>query len=231
MRNVNIGFKGVGSRESGVGFFVRKPGGKYHDIPSGNEPRFRSPTSYTLLLILFFTLVSCSFDYGNQESADNDQPDIVMEDVEYMRVRSGDPVARFMAEKVQRFEERRIMELLSFSFEQYEKKGLDVNACGRGGSAEFMIDSGDIKMDNGIQIEVESEDVTIVTKQLEWIDKEHTLSGGPAEPATVLRANGTSFTGYGFFANARRRTWEFSGGAGGSYIHNDEKEEETAETR
>ena len=64
----------------------------------------------------------CSFDYGEKSSTDNTQPDIVMTNVEYMRVRSGDPVARFMAEQVQRYEQRMVMEVRSFSFEQYEKK-------------------------------------------------------------------------------------------------------------
>jgi len=153
-----------------------------------------------------------------------------MDNVEYMRVRSGDPVARFMAEKAQRFEERRIMDLDSFSFEQYEKKGADVNASGRGGSAEFMIDSGDIKMDGGIRIEVGSDDIIIDTKQLQWTDKDHTLVGGANEPVVVSRSNGTSFTGYGFFSDARKRTWEFSGGAGGSYIYDNKKDNEGTDT-
>jgi LPS export ABC transporter protein LptC len=176
------------------------------------------------LLILVFA--ACSFDYGNQETADKDLPDIVMEDVEYMRMRSGEPVARFMAEQVQRFEERRIMELRSFSFEQYEKNGSEVNAYGRAGSAEFMIDSGDVRMDDGVRIEVESEDITIETKQLEWIDNAHTLTGGPNEPTAIFRANGTSFSGIGFFADARLRTWKFSGEASGSYIHDDDDDED-----
>jgi len=178
--------------------------------------------------VLVFLLAACSFDYGNQEGADNDQPNIVMENVEYMRMRSGEPVARFMAEQVQRFEDRRIMELRSFSFEQFEKNGAEVNAYGSAGSAEYMIDSGDIRMDGGVRIEVESEDITIETKQLEWRDKAHTISGGNEEPATVFRANGTSFSGIGFSADARLRTWEFSGEVSGSYINEDDEEEESA---
>ena len=189
--------------------------------------RFFRP-SFPVFLPLFMALVACSFDYGNQEKTGDDQPDIVMENVEYMRVRSGDPVARFMAEQVRRFEERRIMELRTFNFEQYGKSNLDVNAYGNAGSAEFMIDSGDIRMDDGVRIEVESEDIIIETKQLEWVDDDHTLSGGKEEPALILRANGTSFSGIGFFADARMRTWEFARGVSGSYIHDDDDDEEEA---
>jgi len=177
------------------------------------------------MIALWIVLAACSFDYGERETTDSDQPDIVMEDVEYMRMRSGEPQARFMAELAQRFEERRIMELRSFSFEQFEKNGTEVSAYGRAGSAEFMIDSGDVRMDDEVRIEIESEDIIIETKQLEWKDEARTLTGGPEEPTAILRANGTSFSGIGFFADARSRTWKFSGEAGGSYIHDDKKDD------
>jgi LPS export ABC transporter protein LptC len=180
-------------------------------------------------IILFFLIIflaSCSFVYPDQEGLDSNQPDIVMENVEYTRVRSGDPIARFMAEQAMRFEERKIMELKSFSFEQFEKKGMEINAYGMAGSAEFMIDSGDVRMNDGVKVEVDSEDITIETKQLEWRDKEHTLYGGNSDPVTIFRANGTKFTGIGFFADARLRTWMFSGEVSGSYIHDDDEDEE-----
>ncbi|MCL2761996.1 MAG: LPS export ABC transporter periplasmic protein LptC [Treponema sp.] len=177
-----------------------------------------------VLCSFFFVLLSCSFDYGNQEGGDKSLPDIVMNNVEYVRVRSADPQARFNAERVERYEERRIMELRNFSFEQFGNRGDEVNAHGRAGSASMEIDSGDIRLDDGVRIEVESEDIAIETRWLEWKDKAKSLNGGLGEEATVFRENGTSFTGIGFYANARRRVWEFSGTVIGTYIHNDKEE-------
>ena len=182
--------------------------------------------TWGLILLSVLILVACSFDYGDREGSDKDQPDIIMEDVDYTRVRSGDPIARLIAKQVHRFEERRIMELYSFSFEQYEKKGTEVNAFGSVGSAEFMIDSGDIRMDDGVRIEIETEDITIETKQLEWNDKDHILSGNDFEPTYILRANGTSFSGHGFLANARERSWAFSSSVSGTYIHDDDEDDD-----
>jgi len=176
-------------------------------------------------LLIAMALAACSFDYGNQESADKDLPDIVMENVDYTRMRSGDPVARLFAEQALRYEERRIMELYTLSFEQFEKSNGDVNAFGFAGSAEFMLDSGDVRMDNGVRIDVESEDIIIETKQLEWKDEAHLLTGGESEFVRILRANGTSFSGIGFIADARRRTWEFARETSGSYIHDDDDAE------
>jgi len=179
------------------------------------------PTPHFLLLLLIF-FVSCSFDYGSQEEADKSLPDIVMENVEYVRVRSADPQARFQADRVERYEDRRIMELANFSFEQFGNRGEDVNAFGRAGAGTVEIDSGDVRMEKMVWIEVESEDIAIETLWLQWRDKDRILYGGEEEEVVIQQQNGTSFSGTGFRADARRRTWEFSGNASGIYIHDDD---------
>jgi len=171
-------------------------------------------------------LASCSFDYSDQTGSDKDQPDIVMENVEYVRVRSADPQARLLAERVERYEERRIMELRNFSFEQFGNHGEEVNAYGRAGSASFEIDSGDIRMGNGVRIDVDSEELAIETMRLDWKDRERTLTGGEMDEVNIYQESGTSFTGIGFHADARRRTWEFTGNVSGTYVQDDDEEEE-----
>ena len=175
--------------------------------------------------LLLFT-VSCTFDYGQNEGPDANQPDIVMENVEYVRMRSADPLARFKAERAERFEELGVMRLRNFSFEQFGNHGEDVNAYGRAGSAEAEIDSGNISMGDGVRIEVESEDIIIETQRLEWKDKERLLLGGETDAVNISQSSGTGFSGTGFSADARRRTWEFSDGVSGTYIHEDEEDEE-----
>jgi len=175
-----------------------------------------------------FSLSSCSFDYGNEEEADKNQPDIVMENVEYVRVRSSDPQARFQAERLERYEERRIMELRNFSFEQFGNRGEDINASGRAGSASMEIDSGDIRLDNGVRIDVDSEDLAIETEWLEWKDKDRILASGETDIVNIYQENGTAFGGTGFYADARRRMWEFAGAVSGTYIQEDDEEETAA---
>ena len=181
------------------------------------------------LLLSFPLLFSCTFDYGNQDSSEKDIPDIVMENVEYVRVRSADPQARVLAEKVERYEDRRKMDLYNFSFEQFGNSGKDVNAFGRGGSASFEIDSGNMRMDDGIRIDIDSEDISIETKWLEWKDNDKTLASGKDEEVSIFQNDGTTFTGIGFSANARQRTWDFTEGVSGTYIHKDKDNKETAE--
>jgi len=178
------------------------------------------------LLIFSLLFASCSFDYSDQFGSNKDQPDIIMENVEYVRVRSADPQARFLAERLERYEERRIMELRNFSFEQFGNHGEEVNAYGRAGSASFEIDSGDIRMDNGVRIDVDSEDLAIETRRLDWKDNDRLLTGGEMDEVNIYQENGTSFTGIGFHADTRRRIWEFNGNVNGTYVHDDKNEEE-----
>jgi len=180
------------------------------------------------LFSFLFSLFSfaCSFDYDSLGGGDRNQPDIVMDNVEYVRVRSLDPQARLQAERVERYEERRVMELWNFSFEQFEGHGDEVNAYGRAGRASFEIESGDIYMEDGVMIEVDSEDIAIETARLEWKDKERTLSGGPTDEVHVYKENGTSFTGIGFQSNTRSRTWSFNETVSGIYVHDDDSDEE-----
>jgi hypothetical protein len=172
--------------------------------------------------------VSCTFDYGASDSSGEDIPDLVMEHVDYMRVRSADPLARFQAERAERYETLGVMRLQNFSFEQYGERGAEVNAAGKAGYASVDIGTSDISMDRGVRIEVESEDVIIETNQLEWKDEPRTLYTNDDEEVNVFQNNGTGFTGIGLFVEARKRSWEFKGEVSGVYIHEDDEEENTA---
>ncbi|MDR1466214.1 MAG: LPS export ABC transporter periplasmic protein LptC [Treponema sp.] len=174
-------------------------------------------------------LTACSFDYGEAAVEDNGQPDIVMNDVEYVRVKDGEPLVRFSAGTAERYEKRRLMELKELTFEQFQKRGEEVNVEGAIGSAHVEIDTGNIQMDNGITVDVQSEDLSIKTDRLKWEDGTRTISADREEYVNIYRSDGTSFTGQGFSANTRERTWSFESGVSGVYFQKDEEEEEDGE--
>ncbi|MDR2942327.1 MAG: LPS export ABC transporter periplasmic protein LptC [Treponema sp.] len=180
--------------------------------------------------IFLFFLFGCSFDYGDREPSGEEQPGLIMENVEYVRVRSADPKAKFLAERAERYEKQGVMRIQNLTFEQYGGHGEEVNALGSAGYASVEIQSGDIFMDQDVRIEVETEDITIETYQLEWRDEPHTLSTPEENEVTISQDNGTSFTGTGLHVSARDRQWEFKGNVSGLFIHDDIEIEETAET-
>jgi LPS export ABC transporter protein LptC len=180
-----------------------------------------------IICILFFLItLSCTFDYGETDSSERELPDLVMLNVEYIRVRSADPIARVQAERAERYEKQGVMKLENFTFEQYGDRGHEVNTQGGAGNASVDINSGDITMTNGVRLEVESEDIVIETNQLEWKDETHILSTGEEDEVDIYRENGTHFVGTGLTANARTRFFEFSGGVGGTYIQEEDDESE-----
>jgi LPS export ABC transporter protein LptC len=147
-----------------------------------------------------------------------------MNDVEYVRVRDGDPVIRFEAESAERYEKPQIMRLTNFSFEQYDSHGDEVNAQGGAGRASVNLDSGNIQLEGGVSLSVGSEDITIETPALAWQDEERLLSGNEQDKVYIHRSNGTNFSGQGFSADVRRRTWTFTSAVEGTYIYDDEDE-------
>jgi LPS export ABC transporter protein LptC len=159
-------------------------------------------------------------------SANEDDPDIVMRDVEYVRVRDGDPVVRFKAELAERYETRQTMELQNFSFEQFYNHGEEINATGRAGSALVELESGNLQLEKSISIAVNSEDITIETDNLSWEDEKRVLTGNETDTVDILRSDGTFFSGQGFTADVRSRTWIFSGNVEGVFVDDDEDDDD-----
>jgi LPS export ABC transporter protein LptC len=186
---------------------------------------FFSPFFFPGLCLCCFLAAACSFDYGGGSGEDLGLPDLVMDDVEYVRVRDGEPQVRFRAERAERYEERQLMELRNFSFEQFTDHGETVDSTGRASSARVELDSGNIGISGGVSLSVESENITIETESIAWEDQERQLSAGAEDMVRIFREDGTSFQGLGFRANTRNRVWEFSGPIGGVYVHEDKEDE------
>jgi LPS export ABC transporter protein LptC len=181
-----------------------------------------------VLALLLPCLLSCSFDYGNGNGEDMGLPDIVMDDVEYVRIRDGEPQVRFRAEQAERYEKRQLMEVRNFSFEQFTNHGERIDSTGQASSARIELDSGNIGISGGVSLSVDSEDIIIEAENLSWDDKGRQLAVAPEDTVQISRDDGTSFRGYGFRASTRSRSWEFSGSINGVYVY-EEKDEDAVD--
>jgi LPS export ABC transporter protein LptC len=184
---------------------------------------------FVIILLASLLVLGCSFDYGVSSAENLGLPDLVMDNVEYVRVKNGDPQVKFRAERAERYEDQQLMELRNFSFEQFSSHGGEIDSAGRAAAARVELDSGNIGISGGVSLSVDSEDITIETERLDWQDKERQLSGGQGAPVRIFRDDGTSFQGRGFKVNARNRNWEFNGPVGGSYVHEDGGDGDIAE--
>jgi LPS export ABC transporter protein LptC len=186
---------------------------------------------FAAFIVLVFA--ACSFDYNDGETTDSEEPDIIMEKVEYTRFRGGELDLRFSAGEARRYEQKQLMELDNFFFEQYvsgdnpsadgEAAGtFEANVIGSGGSAVIELGPGNVRISNGVRVEVDSEDIRIETSGLSWKDEERLLEGGRGSEVLIERSDGTMMKGKSFFADTRRKTWEFSDGIEGAYVHEEE---------
>ncbi|MDR1095508.1 MAG: LPS export ABC transporter periplasmic protein LptC [Spirochaetaceae bacterium] len=188
-----------------------------------NKRRFNIMMSF--LFVFAVLAAGCSFDYGNQEVEESALPDIVMVHLDYVRVRGGSPQARFIAERAERYDKRRTMELSVIQFEQYNLATGELDVKGTAGGAEVELGTGNVTLKNGIDLSVESEEITMETDWLAWNDGERTLKGREDAVVVIKQSGGTDFNGTGLSANVRSRQWEFSGGAEGAFEQDDDEEE------
>jgi LPS export ABC transporter protein LptC len=186
--------------------------------------------SNALLFIPLFFLYACSFNYDNQ-TANEDQPNLILNNVEYVRIESGNPSVKLDAEEVRRYENKQLMEIDTLSFEQFSRAPAlsenlpEVNAQGSAGSARIEIDTQNLSMKGGVEMEVISEDMKIVTSEISWLDSEHQLDApGKVE---ITKSDGTALTGTGFTADIRRKSFEFASDVEGVTIDKDDDEKDS----
>ena len=179
-----------------------------------------------LIFLICIYFAACSFDYGSTGTGEETKPDIIMVDVDYVRIRGGDPTMRFRADLAERYEESQTMRFLNINFEQFENRGTEINSIGTAGEALFYTDTGNANLSRWVRVEIESEDIIIETYGLSWRDEEKELIGNENDEVEIIRSDGTRFIGRGFYANIRERTWEFSAGAEGRYVDEDNDEDE-----
>jgi LPS export ABC transporter protein LptC len=174
-----------------------------------------------LLVSAAFVMAACSFEYDPPPQEDND-PDLVMKAAEYVRIESGNPVVRVRADELRRYEKTHIMELDLFYFDQFNsaqediEQIPDINVLGNAGKARIETDTNNLSMENGVYVEVKSEDIILETREMTWQDKEHHLTA-PGK-VTISRSDGTTMEGEGFTADTRQKSWEFEKDVEGAIV-------------
>ncbi|MDR2767947.1 MAG: LPS export ABC transporter periplasmic protein LptC [Treponema sp.] len=191
-----------------------------------SEKKLNRPRCIPLSLaaLLFMAHGSCSFNYDNQ-TPDKDEPNLILDEVEYVRVQDGNPSIKLAAREVRRYEDKQLMEIDTLSFTQFDRapafseKLPEVNAQGRAGAARVEMDTMNLSMNGGVEIEVISEDMKIVTAEVSWQDAERRLDA-PGKIG-ITKSDGTALTGAGFSADIRRKTFEFASDVEGVTIDED----------
>ena len=180
-----------------------------------------------LLSAALLVLPSCSFDYSSlSEEEGEETPDLVMEDVEYVRVEKGKPVVRLQARSAERFEKDQRMILEYPRFSQYSGDGT-AGAVGSADSASVDMASGDVVLSGDVRLSIPSEDVLIETGGLYWFDETRSLRGTADGRVLIKRADGSFLSGRGFEADGRSKAWNFLRDISGLMVEEEAAADET----
>lgn len=184
-------------------------------------------------VVLPFALfaLSCSFDYGSlSDEPEESVPDVVMTEVEYVRVRDGKAVIKLRADSVERYESDRRIVVTAPRFEQYAGDGSE-GASGGSSSALIHSETGDVDLSGDVFLAIPEEELTIETETLSWKDEARELQGGAAAPVLVKKTDGSSLSGTGFTADARSRSWTLSGAVSGVFVEEEEEKNGAGDTQ
>jgi LPS export ABC transporter protein LptC len=193
-----------------------------------NRPEARrNKTALPLACAVMLPLIcACTFDYDlPADDKALSEPDVVMKDVEYVRMVNAQPLVRLKADEVRRYEKKHAMELDNFSFEQFNaapsagEQAPEVNVLGSGRFASVQTDTGNLVLNN-VYVDVKSEEISLNTESLAWNDKERLLTA-PGE-VTITRPNGTKLSGRSLSADIRRRSWQFEADILGNIVEDND---------
>ncbi|MDR0404036.1 MAG: LPS export ABC transporter periplasmic protein LptC [Treponema sp.] len=194
----------------------------------------KKPSVSAWIAVLFILPAACSFDYDAAAEDSENIPDVIMKDVEYVRMENALPQVRIRSKEARRYETKHTMEIDSFSFEQYNPEAPEagvipnINVRGSGGSANIETDTRNLTMGGGVSIEVESEDISLQTESLSW-ENAGRVFVAPGE-VVVTRSDGTRLSGRNLSADTRRRGWRFEEAVSGDIAEEDEDAEEAVDT-
>ena len=188
----------------------------------------------TYILYFLILATACSFNYGTISQIE-EEPNLIMEEAEYIRITEGSPEIRVAAREVRHYEKNHIMELDDFSFEQFimdfnanpreQPAEPELNSWGRAGQLRLETDTNNFSMSDNVIINVDSENLSIETDDISWNDNDRLLQ--TQGTVHITRSDGTFIEGTGFSADTRSRSWEFESAVEGTIIEETAEEETT----
>jgi LPS export ABC transporter protein LptC len=186
-----------------------------------------------IIISLFIVLgcLACTFKYGEEEE-ESGRADITMRNVNYVRVREGKVDAVVDAKEVEIWEKKHEAVFKNIKFKYYGRNDEEeANVNGEGRKVYIWTERNDVIFDEWVYITIESEEMTVSAKYLEWDNEKRELSAKEGEAVKINKFDGSEMTGYGFKAYGADRTWEMEEGASGVIIGKKDEEEELSDKK
>jgi LPS export ABC transporter protein LptC len=180
------------------------------------------------IAVIAFVLAvcACSFDYGDVKLEDNlseETPNSILLNFQHTVVENGKILFRLNALKASIYDTLKETRLTNVSFAEYDPETGAAVTSGRATSAIFFSESENAELSGDISFYSKRNEAGLEGGYLYWDNSKKTLEGRRDRLISILKDDGSIVKGEGFSANAKKRTFSFSGRTSGVLITKDDE--------
>jgi len=163
-----------------------------------------------LLLTVLITLASCSFDYRDEALSGEPSPEMVMINAEASRYENAEKSVFFSAAVLEVYDSDRVWAAESVQFVEYSDDGTGTVEI-EGGAGILLIDEKDEVYSLGEQTSffVREDGIRMNASDLQWAKKRHCLYSADSGIVEIIKDDGSTIRGTGFFADTLSRSYLF----------------------
>jgi LPS export ABC transporter protein LptC len=187
-------------------------------MPGVERRRARSGAALAALAAAAaLALAGCSLaGYAAQlEQSEEELPSAVFSDYTHTVVDRGKRLLELKADRAELYEASKKTILTGVVFSEYDPDTGEVVSRGRADRAVYHNDTKDAEFSGSVRLESKRQDAVLQGEYLGWTDKDKRLEGRLDRTVTISRADGSSVSGAGFEAWARKRAFSFRGSVEG----------------
>lgn len=178
-----------------------------------------------LIVGLIFSLtLSCSLNYGNEQSSESTVPEFSFTNANYKRYSNNKKSVEMQAGRLEQYKSDGTSYASNAEFKTYDDNGkVDTD-----GSCKLLAadtNKKEYSLFNDVLIQIYSQDMVLLANSLHFNGKTEQLTSALDEEVTIERKN-TSVSGKGFSASGVSRTFSFASSIQGTVTEKDEEPDE-----
>lgn len=182
----------------------------------------RNKTFFSFIII--FSFFACSFDYGilQEDPSAQEIPNTVLNGFSHIIINLGKPVLELRSDKAESFEGKKQTFLTKVTFFEYDINTGKTITSGTSDSAIIFTESNNVELSGNISLDSKRDGVLISASYLFWNNDKKTLTSRQDQTLQLAKEDGTTIRGEGFSANAKTKTFKFTGPSEGSYVSSED---------
>lgn len=186
----------------------------------------RTIIRHCLLAVLYIFLISCTFNYRDEALSGDSAPEMVMRNAEASRYEQAEKSVVFNAAILEVYDADRVWAAEQVSFVEYANDGTGIIEL-EGNAGLLLLDDkeGLYTLGNGTEFFIRDDGLRMRASDLQWVKKLHRLYGPETGMVEIIKDDGSTVSGTGFFANTLSRSYLFKDNFSGVIITGSDDED------